>query len=382
MEREVIVVGAGPAGATAAISLSQQGHDVLLLDRQQFPRDKPCGDGIPVGVTEILYDLGLQETFEQGDFYPVDKLRLVSPGGYSFDVPLQGGERDTKAHIIPRQQFDTLLQQHALRTGAEFCQAQVQQPLIEEGQVKGVKARIDGILQDIKAKVVIAADGATSAIARALRPDKQQDSHRAIALRAYIDGIELLPNQVEFYLYKNILPGYAWIFPLGSRRANIGLGMRLDKFRQKNYKLEELLQVFMTIPTIKNRLCAGSKLHDVMTWQLNFGSQKNIQRVYDGAVLVGDAGGFIDPLSGGGIEQAMVSAQFAAESVHHALVEGDFTRRILNTYEQRCHDQLWAGLRRSYFIQRWLLLFPSLVDWFVKHARNNSQLVQAFITKL
>lgn len=74
--REIVVVGAGPSGATAAIALRQQGHDVLLIDRQPFPRDKPCGDGIPVGVTEILYDLGLKERFDKANFYQIGRAHV------------------------------------------------------------------------------------------------------------------------------------------------------------------------------------------------------------------------------------------------------------------------------------------------------------------
>lgn len=382
MEREVIVVGAGPAGSAAAMSLSQQGHDVLLLDRQTFPRDKACGDGIPAGVIEFLWEMGMKEKLAQADFYPIEKLRLVSPKGYVFEDKLTPGRQGASAHVVPRLQFDALLQQHAVDSGAEFCRAQVTEPIVEHGRVRGVRARVNGMVEDIRAKIVVAADGVTSTIARAIRPDKHQDLHRAVALRAYIDDIEVVPHTVEFYLLKDILPGYAWIFPMGSHCANIGLGMRLDKFRQKKHKLEALLTVFMSLPLIKKRLLGPGTLRDMAIWQLNFGSQKNVQRVFDGAVLVGDAGGFIDPLTGGGIYSGILSARLAAETIHQALVEGNFSRQKLQQYEQRCREIIWPGMRRSYFIQRTVMVFPSLSDWLIKRASNNSQLVKTFTQKL
>jgi menaquinone-9 beta-reductase len=183
-EREIIVAGAGPTGATAALALRQQGHDVLLIDRQTFPRDKPCGDGIPVGVTEILYDLGLKAPFDQADFYRIDKVRLISPAGHVYESKMKKGRQEARAHVIPRLQFDALLQEQAVRAGVEFCQARIKEPIIENGQVKGVRANGSQGLQEIRARLVLAADGATSVISRALQPQRPPDVHRAVALRA------------------------------------------------------------------------------------------------------------------------------------------------------------------------------------------------------
>ena len=142
--------------------------------------------------------------------------------------------------------FDALIQQQAVESGAEFKQALVKEPLIEEGRVVGVKAQLNGDVKEVRSKVVVGADGVTSAIARAFRPKEKQhvDHHRAVALRAYIHDIEENPHEVEFYLYDEILPGYAWIFPAGENKANIGLGMRLDVFRKHNHDLKDMLQRF------------------------------------------------------------------------------------------------------------------------------------------
>jgi geranylgeranyl reductase family protein len=382
MKREVIVVGAGPGGATAAMALAQKGYDVLLLDRQTFPRDKVCGDGVPAGALNMLYALGMEEKIRNAGFYYVDSIRLVSPKGHVMDADLEESKKGVHSAIVPRLEFDAILQQHAVDSGAEFVQARVSEPIVEDGKVTGVRARINGTTQSIYSPIVIGADGVTSVIARALRPDEHEDNHRAVALRAYIEDIDELPGRVEFYLYEQILPGYAWIFPLGENKANIGLGMRLDKFREEDKNLKEMLQRFMDMPDIKKRLHNGGHLEGVATWQLNFGSQKNIQRAYDGALLVGDAAGLINPLTGGGISNAITSAWLAADTVHSAFLTGDFSLKTLQAYDDYCNQVLWPTMRRSYLLQRSLEYLPFIVDWLVGRAEHNNEFAQTFMTKL
>lgn len=387
-EHDVIVVGAGPAGATTAAMLAQQGYDVLLLDRHTFPRDKTCGDAVPAGAVELLQSLGMQDKITQavqrGELYPLTQMLLVSPRGHELTATFSKGAHGADSYVSPRLHFDALIQQHAQDSGAAFCQAQVKEPLLENGRVIGVSARINGSTKQLRARIVVGADGVTSAITRALRPAANQhvDGHRAVALRAYIDGITILPQTVEFYLYKEILPGYAWIFPTGPNSVNIGLGMRLDHFRKNKQKLEEMLQQFMAFPEIKKRLQPGHQMRDVATWQLNFGSQKQLQHVYDGALLVGDAAGFINPLTGGGIHNSLLSAKIAARTIDEAFQKNDTSAAALAPYTQRCHVAMWDSMRRAYWMQRSFVWFPFIVDILVKRMRENSQLAQMFLSKL
>ncbi|MEZ4591866.1 MAG: NAD(P)/FAD-dependent oxidoreductase [Chloroflexota bacterium] len=387
-ERDVIVVGAGPGGAAAAAALAQKGYDVLLLDRHDFPRDKTCGDAVPAGAVELLWRLGMREKVAQsvarGELYPLEGMLLVSPRGHELHAKFQHGAHGSDSYVAPRIYFDALIQQHALDSGAEFCVGQAKAPIVENGKVVGVTVQGNGRTQNIRARLVIGADGVTSVITRALRPKAEQhnDGHRAVALRAYIDDIEEIPKEVEFYLYKDILPGYAWIFPIGNNRANIGLGMRLDHFRKRKYSLENMLKDFLEMPAIKKRLLRGGQLRDVATWQLNFGSQKNLQHVFDGAILVGDAAGFINPLTGGGIHNSLVSAEIAAQVADDALQAGDVSRAKMQIYEQLCHDHMWESMRNSFFMQRTFMRFPFIVDFLVKRMKENSQLAQTFLTKL
>lgn len=382
MEREVIIVGAGPSGSAAAISLVKKGRDVLLIDHQDFPRDKACGDGIPATAVEILYSLGMEERFKEANFYPVDSLLLSSPREYVLEAELEPGKRfGASSYVVPRIHLDALIQEYAVDSGADFLQARVKKAIIEDRQVKGVVANVNGSEEEIRAKVVIGADGVTSTIARAVRPDKHEDGHRAVALRCYIKDIEVLPHEVEFYLNKGILPGYAWIFPLGEGQANLGLGMRLDKFRKSTRTLEEMVDVFLEMPSIQNRLSRGGDIQDISVWQLNFGSQ-DMKRAYDGAILIGDAAGLINPLTGGGIHNGLQSAMIAADVIDQALTEGNVSNERFQEYESLLHQRIDAGMKKSYNIQRSLILFPIWVDMLVRLGGSNTALAQTFVSKL
>jgi geranylgeranyl reductase family protein len=387
-ERDVIIVGAGPAGATAATLLAQRGYDVLLLDRDHFPRDKACGDGIPTGCIEIMARLGMddkiQGAIERGEFHRIDQVRIYSPKGKMLRAPLKEGENGARSYVAPRTYFDALIQQQAVESGAEFKQALVKGPILHDGQVVGVQAQLNGDVKELRSRVIIGADGVTSVIARSLRPKEAQhvDAHRAVALRAYINDIEENPHEVEFYLYDEILPGYAWIFTAGKQKANIGLGMRLDVFRERDYNLKKMLQKFLEMPQIKKRLKRGGELEGIKIWQLNFGSQKELQFAYDGAILIGDAAGFINPLTGGGIHNGMISAGLAAQTIDDALQKGNTSRQALGKYEQQCHEAMWQGMRRSYFIQRWVLRFPSLADILFSLTGKDGALARIFLEKL
>lgn len=386
-ERDVIVVGAGPGGATSAMVLAQAGFDVLMLDRSDFPRDKICGDAVPAEAFQILSKYGMREqidaAIERGEFYPVYKMRVVAPNSRALDADFIYEDDGLISCICPRIYFDNMIYEHAVASGAAFRKAQVKEPIIENGRVVGVVARVNGKTQEIRAKVVIGADGVTSTIARKIRPsqDKHEKHHRAIALRAYIDDIDELPQQIEFFLYDDILPGYAWIFPIGDGRANIGLGMRVDKFEGADEKLEAMLDRFLTFPDIKTRLKRGGELKEIATWQLNFGSQK-IQRAFDGALLVGDAGGHIDPLTGGGISNAIITGEIAAQTIEAALLTGDHSRAFLQQYDAQVDDKLWSHMMQAWYFQRTLLRFPKMIDVLVRVMESNEKLANAFFAKM
>lgn len=387
-EHEVIVVGGGPGGAITATSLAQKGYDVLLIDRHSFPRDKTCGDAISIGCIQIMNQLGMGDkvrgAVQRGEFYPIDGMRLVGPSGHLLEAKFAGGANGEESYVAPRIYYDAVIQQHAVDSGAKFLHGEVKEPIFENGYVVGVTAQVDGETKSFRSRVVVGADGVTSTIMRALRPEARQheDKHRAVALRAYIKGLDLHPHQVEFFLYDDILPGYAWIFPISQDEANIGLGIRLDRFRALKKNLKKMLPEFLNMPDIKARAKNGTEIRDIAIWQLSFGSQKNLQHAFDGALLVGDAAGLINPITGGGIHNSIISGMLASDTIEKALKSGDVSRESLTLYEQLCHDEMWSGMRRSYLYQRILLNFPGMIDLVIRYLGQHSGVAQTFVSKL
>ncbi len=385
-EREVIIVGAGPAGSITAAILARQGRDVLLLDKQDFPRDKPCGDAVTPQAMAILQEEGLKPKIEsaifRGEFYPFKSIRIISPSGHEMVFPLDRNENETNSFISPRFYFDVLIQQYAIEMGAEFRKARVEETIIENDFACGVKICKESAIKDIRSKIIVGADGVNSVIARKLRRENRHVSkHRALALRAYIDNIELYPQEIEFYLYRNILPGYAWIFPTGHNKANIGLGIRLDHYHKRSHKLKAMLKEFLAMPGINKRLKQGWQLSNMAVCPLNFGSQKHLHYSFNGAILVGDAAGFINPLTGGGIYKSLLSGQVGAEVIHKALQRGDISLTGLKEYEELCRSLLLGNLRRSYSLQKLLNYFPFMIDIIVFYWHKNNLLAKALIEK-
>ena len=373
---EVIVAGAGPAGSITAALLAGCGRDVLLIDKESFPRDKVCGDALPAGVMDVLVSAGMkpeiEKAFESKLFYPIKEMSLISPQGSKVVIKLQNGQGGFGPSVGRRTYLDLMIQQHALSMGAEFQQLKLLRPLMEKGRVTGIEVKGKDGVRQVDAKVVVGADGAASSVSRFLRGDSRlKDRHRAIALRAYLEGIEISPHQVEFYLHRKILPGYIWIFPVDKMTVNIGLGMRLDYYHKRESKLKLLLKEFLSFPEIRSRLKEGWLLRGMGTWPLNFGSQKGLQYAFDGALLIGDAAGFTSPLTGGGIHRSLLSGQLAAEIINQALFSGDYSRNRLMQYEMLSRKKLLADLRRLYYLQGILLRYPGLIDIMISKSWGN-----------
>ena len=386
MDADVIVVGSGPAGAAAACGLARGGLDVLLLDRQEFPRDKTCGDGIPPGSVEILESLGMGDKIRAAGFHQVEGIRLGSPAGRVWDAAFRPRRGRSGFLIAPRAEFDALIHDHAIESGARFLRAAVRAPVLEDGRVTGVRAVVGGRDTELTARIVVGADGATSAIARALRAgSKPSARHRSVAIRAYLDGIETLPGRIEFYFYRRLLPGYGWVFPLGPDRANVGVIVRADRYRESGDSLDGLLEEFLDSPAVRGRLRTGHRIEKTASWQLPNATAGPLQNTFDGAVLAGDAASLVDPLTGEGIHSALVSAVCASEAIAAAIGTGDVSAAGLSIYDRMCGERLGSLFRRSARVQGWLdgspwwveLLFslaaalPRQTEWFINRASSD-----------
>lgn len=362
MEREVVIVGAGPAGSAAAASLARRGRDVLLLDRDDFPRDKVCGDGIPPGTVELLGRIGLADKIRAAGFYAVNRIRIGSPSGRTWETGFRAKRPGLEFYIAPRLRFDSLVHQHARECGAEFLRATAVGAVVDEdGRVAGVRVRDAGGEREVGARIVVAADGATSVIARSLGGKKAPPQHRCVAIRAYAEGMDVDPGTVEFYFERRLVPGYAWVFPLDEARANVGVIMRVDRFQRSGASLRRMLDEFLAAAWMRARASAVT-LTATATWQLPLAVEPLASRVRAGALLAGDAGEFVDPLTGEGIHFAVASGMIAADVAHEALADPARSRDILATYDERCRQSLGRLIRRSYRWHRWIARWPGTLE--------------------
>ena len=221
---DLVIAGGGPSGAAAAWQAAQTGAKVVVLDKAEFPRDKPCGDGLTARAVSYLQKMGLAEEVDK--FHRVNRVTVFSPSQWELSFPKRPGMPD-HGYVAPRPQLDTLLLKHAEAAGAEIRQScEVTGPELDaNGRVVGVVLKSG---EKVFGDAVIAADGAYSPIKRALKIDSEYNGYSAIAIRAEMPANKPDSDSLDIYLNLKFkgdqLPGYAWVFPFGGGRINIGLG--------------------------------------------------------------------------------------------------------------------------------------------------------------
>lgn len=378
MVYDVVVTGSGPAGSAAAALLAQGGRHVLLLDRERFPRDKACGDLIGPRAFAVLERLGVAAQVRASDFIPLTHARLGAPGGgvLAIDFRKQGAP----VGVIARRALDEQLRRHALACGAEYRTLNVRGVEPFDGTRVHLHGEHEGEQVRIACRVVIGADGASSLVARALGWAGPSNEHRGVAIRGYVTSRAPTTGAAELYFLHGILPGYAWCFPAGNQVVNVGVGIRTDYYRRGGRSLRALLEQFLALPLVRNRIEPDS-LTDVSTWALNLGSHQG-SRVFDGALLVGDAGAFVDPLVGAGIHTALLTGALAAEVVLEALERGDITRRGLAAFDRRWRRCLERDFQLEHLVQQSVTRLPGLIDLAALVLPGDSRLVQFFVKKV
>lgn len=309
---DVAVIGGGPAGSAAALAVLRAAPRarVIVLDAGGLGRDKTCGDAVAAETFGLAAGLGVAGLAD--GYPPVPRLRVVGPAGHTVAHPMA-----RPARVIPRRVFDTRLAEAARDAGAVLVRDRVR--ALETGQDPGSRSPrgpvvVRGRRTTATARVVIGTDGAHSTVRRLLGAAPGRPERTGIALRAYAD--DLFGEQVLLSVAQG-WPAYAWSFPIGDGRANIGFGVRLDRLptgdpRWLRRRLHELL------PAAADTLDEAS----VRTAHLPFITARGHQP--DGPVLLaGDAAALVDPLTGEGIWYAVASGRLAGRAAVGALRADD-----------------------------------------------------------
>ncbi|QNN51276.1 geranylgeranyl reductase family protein [Nocardioides mesophilus] len=348
-EADVIVVGAGPAGSSAAFHLAQAGVDVLVLEKATFPRDKICGDGLTPRAVKQLIAMGID--IEAPGWMKNKGLRIVG-AGHRLELPWpELASFPPYGMVRTRSDFDEILARHAEKAGARLQErTAVTGPVLDErtGRVRGVSARtVDergrrvGDEVTYTAPVVIACDGVSARIATALGLERRDDRPMGVAVRAYYETPRHADEWMESWLElwdgkpreSNLLPGYGWIFGVGDGTANVGLGIlnTSKAFQQVDYK--DILKRWLDHTPEEWGFREENRVGRIGSAALPMAFNRK-PHYYRGVLLAGDSGGMVNPFNGEGIDYAMESGHIAAETVVQALAmpEGPARERILTGY--------------------------------------------------
>jgi geranylgeranyl reductase family protein len=373
MDYDVIVIGSGPAGATAAMYLGQAKQSVLLIDKAKFPRDKICGDAQGRKAANIMRELGVEEGFRKLPGHPVYGITLSSPNGSVAHVDITTRDKPCPGFTHRRIVFDEYLHNCA-KKWAKFEIFSVSDLIVENGFVVGIKGRDEhGNDKEIRAKLVLAADGANSIVATKFELNKNPPEHFIVGTRQYYRGVTNLTDRIEIHLVKNLLPGYFWIFPLEDGKANVGLGMIVKDMNNKKINLKEAqLKEIRENPLFKERFAHAEALEDIKGWNLPLASHH--RKCYgNGFLLLGDAASLIDPLSGEGVGTSMISGKHAAKTAIEALSKGDFSEKFLKRYDEALWEEIGPEIKHNYRLQKLGARFPFLIDKLIKRATKDEK---------
>ena len=348
-DADVIVVGAGPGGAATAYHLAQAGLDVLVLEKSSFPREKVCGDGLTPRAVRSLISMGIDTRPGAEGWLHNKGLRIIG-GGVRLELPWPELATYPDYGLVRRRlDFDELLARTAQKAGARLLECtEVTGPVLDEtGRITGVTARQVPVESDgrpsrerhagdevtYRARLVVAADGGSSRLALAHGLPKRDDRPMGVAVRRYYTSPrhddDYLESWLELWQGDRLLPGYGWIFGVGDGTSNVGLGLLNTSAAFRNTDYRRLLDAWLA--GMPDEWCFSE---EYATGPVRGGALPmglNRQPAYHrGLLLVGDAGGVINPFNGEGIAYAMETGELAADIATQSLARGD--ERLLHSY--------------------------------------------------
>lgn len=344
---DLIIVGGGPAGSTMALSASKHGLKVLLLDKEYFPRDKICGDGILSGCMPILEEFQLTDKLLQEPHAWTSTCQI-----FTEHESLQVPSHPQEVLVSKRQIFDNVLFQAAKSCVDAREGAKVENLLVRDGQVFGVQGTFQtGKSFEYTAKVVAGADGCGSIVAKKLGLYKFEAQHGAVATRAYYRHLPVVGNELELYYFQECLPGYFWIFPVDRETVNVGVCANFRK--NKGISLPALHRQLTQHPLLEKRFEKAELVGNIQAWYLPLASVRRTMHG-NGFILAGDAAGLIDPLWGDGIDTAMISGKIAGEILAEVCRGSNYSAETLQKYAHAVWNRLGSQFKfNNMFRQRW-----------------------------
>ena len=360
---DIAIIGAGPAGCACALALHESGLRVVMLDKDIFPRDKICGDAIPGLAFKAMSKINPKWEFVMRQL--IDKEDIRTAKIYAPNNKIITLDWVTYAYNSKRLNFDNFLFQLVKKETSTtiFENKRLQKVVVGNG---GVHCQFqDNLL--IHATIVIGCDGANSMVMRQLGSIELQNAPSCAAVRAYYHGIEELKEGVnEFHFFKDLMPGYFWIFPLENGWANVGFGILNTKAsKNKNkLKLRDTLDIITkTLPSIAPRFKNAQLMDSTKGFALPLGTQK-LPISGHRFMLCGDAASLINPLQGHGIDNAMWCGLFAAQQATECFKKNNFEASFMAQYDEAVYKKIGTELAINAFIMRLFSRFPFLFNAF------------------
>ena len=375
-EADVIVVGAGPSGATTAFYLAQSGLDVLVLEKSRFPREKVCGDGLTPRAVKTLVNMGIS-VGEQDGWVRNKGLRVIG-AGKRLELPWpELASYPGYGLVRTRLDLDETLARRAQQAGARLFEGvTVTGPVLDErtGRITGVvaKAADGGEDPTYRARVVVAADGNSSRLSVAMGLRKRDDRPLGVAVRTYYQtprhDDDYLESWLDLWDGDRLLPGYGWIFGMGDGTSNVGLGLLNTSAAFGHTDYHALLRKWLEGMPAEWGFTEENRTQPIRGAALPMGFNRT-PHYYQGLLLVGDAGGMVNPFNGEGIAYAMESGEILARTIVQALARSRRAEaeRVLAGYPHSL-SQAYGGyyaLGRT-FVK--LIGKPTLMRFATKHS--------------
>ena len=388
-EADVIVVGAGPSGATTAFYLAQSGLDVLLLEKARFPREKVCGDGLTPRAVKTLVGMGISVS-EQDGWVRNKGLRVIG-AGKRLELPWPELTSYPGYGLVrTRHDMDETLARRAQQAGARLHEGvTVTGPVRSErtGRITGVVAKAADGGQDrtYRARVVVAADGNSSRLSVSMGLRKRDDRPLGVAVRTYYrtprHDDDYLESWLDLWDGDRLLPGYGWIFGMGDGTSNVGLGLLNTSAAFGHTDYHALLRTWLKGMPAEWGFTEENRTEPIRGAALPMGFNRT-PHYHQGLLLVGDAGGMVNPFNGEGIAYAMESGEILARTIVQALARSRRaeTERVLAGYPHAL-SQAYGGyyaLGRT-FVK--LIGKPTLMRIATKHSMSRPALMR-FALKL
>ena len=372
---DIIIVGAGPSGSSAALYAQNSGLNSILIDKSYFPRDKICGDALSGKSVKYMRELNILNEVRKLEGSQINRITFGSPNHKQFDINLSWSKNKSnikEGFVIPRKIFDNFLYNRAKSVVETIEGAKVIDIIYEKNKIVGVKIRKEKLEKKIYAPIILGCDGANSTIAHKLKLHSNDEVNTAIAIRCYYKGVKDLSDQIELHFVDEVLPGYFWLFPAGNNLANIGIGLSKQEAKKDKRKLKEILESVTKSEYFYDRFSNAKQIEEPKGWNLPLG--RIVRPCYgNGFMLLGDAAGLIDPFTGEGIGNAMASAKYAIKIALLGKKHNNYSRKLFSKYSQLVWDDLGSELRASTKLQD-LANYRILLNLVINKAARNKEI--------